>query len=444
MGPAVAADPVGYRHRAVIEPAHSEGAVVHIHPAHPALGQIGGRAQVEAAAGADPGPQVLAHIDAAGPAGGLAVGDRAVQLVGRVPGLAGQRSEDLPVGGAGVGQGRGQVTADLGVQGGQGVVGHGREHVVLDVVVHVRVQEPEDGVHVHGAGVEPVVQHVLSEPGVLGEPEEHHQPEAVHAGQADVEQRHRRPSRQGPGARPDQHRRERPGLPHHPAPVRAGDEVLDIAVEPAGRVPENPHRLGRRRPQPQEGGGQHPPAGGPGEGDLGVAAHHDGVGVMAGVGPAPQGRLPQHHEGGQVVDGVVEPSGPESGAVAHLVPAGVGRPSVQGPVGGEGRDGPPRAQSQPGQGAGSGQQTQPQEGVDRGPAVGADGELVQAVGVDGGPVPLGLDQAPGRGPLGFGPADAVVPAVGDGSGLGHGDSPVSVTAAAGRIRGRGGRARPRL
>ena len=60
--------------------------------------------------------------------------------------------EDLAVRGDGVGQRRRQLVADLVVQRRERVVGHAREHVVLDVVVHVQVEEPEHRVHEHGAG----------------------------------------------------------------------------------------------------------------------------------------------------------------------------------------------------------------------------------------------------------------------------------------------------
>ena len=50
---------------------------------------------------------------------------------------------------------------------------------MLDVVVHVQVQEPEDRIHEHRAGRVSVVEHVLSQTGVLGDAEEHDEPRAV-------------------------------------------------------------------------------------------------------------------------------------------------------------------------------------------------------------------------------------------------------------------------
>ena len=51
----------------------------------------------------------------------------------------------------------------------QRVIRHQREHVVLDVVVHVPVEKPVDRIHVHRAAVEPMIEHVLRQPGMLGD-----------------------------------------------------------------------------------------------------------------------------------------------------------------------------------------------------------------------------------------------------------------------------------
>ena len=47
------------------------------------------------------------------------------------------------------------------------MVGHEREHVVLDVVIHVPVDEPADRIHVNRPAVEAVVQNILGQAGVL-------------------------------------------------------------------------------------------------------------------------------------------------------------------------------------------------------------------------------------------------------------------------------------
>ena len=58
----------------------------------------------------------------------------------------------------------------------QGVEGHQRKHVMLDVVVHVPVQKPVNWVHIYRAAVQPVVEDVLGKAGVLGISVDNHQP----------------------------------------------------------------------------------------------------------------------------------------------------------------------------------------------------------------------------------------------------------------------------
>ena len=61
----------------------------------------------------------------------------------------------------------GQVVPDRRVKLGQPVVGHHREHVVFDMVVHVPVNEPAHRVHVDGARVQPMVGDVVGQPAML-------------------------------------------------------------------------------------------------------------------------------------------------------------------------------------------------------------------------------------------------------------------------------------
>src|SRR5690242_7324872 len=75
------------------------------------------------------------------------------------------------------------------------------------------------------------------------------------------------------------------------------------------------------------------------DGDFGVAADDDGVGMVTGVGPTPDGGFAHDHEGGDFIEGVVEKVGFEGGAVGGFVPAGVGGGGVDGAVDGEGEDG---------------------------------------------------------------------------------------------------------
>lgn len=71
---------------------------------------------------------------------------------------------------------------------GQGMVGDEREHVVLNVVVHVPVEKAIERVGQEGSRVETVVEDVLGKAGVLGQSEERHKPGSEEVGQSDEEE----------------------------------------------------------------------------------------------------------------------------------------------------------------------------------------------------------------------------------------------------------------
>ena len=85
--------------------------------------------------------------------------------------------------------GGGEIVFDRGVQVGQAVVGHHREHVVFDVVIHVPIDETADAVHVNGTAVEPVVDYVIGEARVLQNPRHDVMPSAIKARQTDEHER---------------------------------------------------------------------------------------------------------------------------------------------------------------------------------------------------------------------------------------------------------------
>ena len=88
-------------------------------------------------------------------------------MISGVPDLLENGRNDFTPGGKKARIGRGTVVLDGGMQLRQGVIGHQRKHVVLDVVVHVPVQIAVDPAHIHGAAVETVIEHVLGQTGVL-------------------------------------------------------------------------------------------------------------------------------------------------------------------------------------------------------------------------------------------------------------------------------------
>ena len=330
-------------------------------------------------------------------------------VVGRILPLAAQRGEDPPVGADRGSIRRGQVLLDLLVEGRQRVVGHRREDVMLDVVVHVGVQEPQERVQVHRAGVVAMVEHVLSQARVLHGPEEHHEPGPVEGGQPDVQRGHDGTDGHAPRRGAGQHCDVGPRLPLELGQLVGRNEVTGVVVDTARGVLESaPHRLGQQRHRQvhTQHGAQRAR---PGKHDLGVAPHDDGVGVVADVRPAPQGGLAQQHERRDVVDGVVEPLGPERGAVAALVPARVARAAVERAVGHEGGHRPPSAESAEGQVAEDGQQAEPHDRVAGRPGVVADLQGPQPLTVDGWTEPLRLDKTPLDGKRRVPPGKGVVP-----------------------------------
>ncbi len=44
------------------------------------------------------------------------------------------------------------------------MIGHQREHVVLDVIVHVPVNEAAERIEIHSSAVQPVINDVFGEP----------------------------------------------------------------------------------------------------------------------------------------------------------------------------------------------------------------------------------------------------------------------------------------
>ncbi len=78
-------------------------------------------------------------------------------------------------------------------------------------------------------------------------------------------------------------------------------------------------------------------------GDLGIAPDDDGVGVVAGMTPAPGHRIAHQHEAGDLVDDIVHPARAEGGAMAAFVPARVAGGAVEHAVDEEERHAPPGA-----------------------------------------------------------------------------------------------------
>ena len=63
--------------------------------------------------------------------------------------------------------------------------GNRREKVVLQMIVHVPVEKPKDGIHVDRPAIESVIEDVLGETGVLGGREKDTESRPVNGGQSD-------------------------------------------------------------------------------------------------------------------------------------------------------------------------------------------------------------------------------------------------------------------
>ena len=100
----------------------------------------------------------------------------AFDVVGGIFHLPENGGKDLAPGGKNRGIGRRTVGFDDRMQLGQRMIRHEREHVVLEMVIHVPVDEAADRVHVNRAAVEAMVQDILSQPGVLRGVVDDHQP----------------------------------------------------------------------------------------------------------------------------------------------------------------------------------------------------------------------------------------------------------------------------
>ena len=198
---------------------------------------------------------------------------------------------------------RRQVVLDHLMQPGQRVIRHHREHVVLDVVVHVPVDEAADRVHEHGAAVEPVVGDVVGKPAMLQQPGHAHGARrrrgaagrsASAAGSTPWRSparssRHRSPSRCGRRGSPS-------GCSISGMKVFSSALMLPNALRTmsliACQASRMPKKLSTTRSEVRR----------PHDGDFGIAADDDRVGVVARMAPAPGDRIAHDHEAGDLID----------------------------------------------------------------------------------------------------------------------------------------------
>ena len=265
-------------------------------------------------------------------------------------------SPSTPATGLGAGRevGRAKALDRLGKawNGTIGNIRHHREHVVFEVIVGIPREEGQDRVQQHGAGIEPMVANVVGQAGVLGDRIEDDDPGAKYAREEDEQDRQ-------PALGGDRNHGHRGVTAEKPARVAHYLRVLALRHEMPGHLRpaaegglDHAAHVDADVPQTQELAGQPRQIGGPWHLDFGIGAGGLGVGVVEAVRPTVEDRLPDRQEAGGPIDGLVEPSIAEWGAVATLVRDELGeheqrRVEKKGgnrPVGspGQGGDGPAR------------------------------------------------------------------------------------------------------
>ena len=212
--------------------------------------------------------------------------------------------------------GCGTVVLHDGMQPGQRVIRHQREHMVLNVVVHVPVQITVDPAHVHRAAVEPVIEHILSQTRVLRVSVSDQQPGAEQIRQPYQQQGKdaAAPDRQPNDDKVDGDIYAGPAInlgklylgnvrfflgKHAPQGMQGNlREILPIHLEVEER---HDHALQVRWAR---------------DSDLRVTADDNGVAVVTGVTPAPEDGLPHDHERRNFIESVIHPIRLERGTVA--------------------------------------------------------------------------------------------------------------------------------
>ena len=228
---------------------------------------------------------------------------------------------------------------------------------------------------------------------MLRQPEQVGQPRAIQAWQADKHQWQpavliqRQSDHQGVNHQPD------PRRAHHCRPFRLRNKALLFVIhtpgcmaqyraqgiEPMGQIEQaqrHAHQTWWTRLD-----------------DFRIAPHHDSVGVMTGMAPAPDMRLEQAHEAGDLIHRIVHPAGFERRAVAHFMPARIGGGAIQHPVGNKkwhtGPGAPEPVATEPG----CQQRQNPQRGVTQGRAIATLHQFLEALAGDRALIPAGRDQA---------------------------------------------------
>ena len=192
---------------------------------------------------------------------------------------------------------------------------------MLQVVVHVPVDESTEGIHVDRSAIQPVVEDILGKTGMLGSIVNDHQPCPEKMWNDEEENREPSVPCQSDGNDPQIQGKDDPGVTKDFGKLALGNKgalvrgdvsegVMDHTREIAVIIAkiEETSKMGRQIRRTWNL-------------DLRIPTHDDGIAMVAGVAPAPDNGFTHHHEGSNLVKSIVHPVGLESGPVSCLVPA---------------------------------------------------------------------------------------------------------------------------
>ena len=204
--------------------------------------------------------------------------------------------DDLPPSGQQIGVGFRAIAFHHFMKFWQGMIRNQGEHVMLDMVVHVPIKEAVHRIHQDRPTIQAVIEDVLGEPGVLGQPVDQHQPRPEEMRQTDEHQRQNtaRPDRQCDGGQINEQVAPRPQ--EYFGKLALWDELLLVFRHRSEGMHQQSTKVSRIGRQAEGRLDQAIDVRRAGDCDFGITTHDDGVTVVAVVAPAPDGGFPHHHE----------------------------------------------------------------------------------------------------------------------------------------------------
>ena len=279
---------------------------------------------------------------------------------------------------------------------------------MLEMEVHVPIEEPVNEIHFHRAAIEPVVQHILRkarvlrvavdrrEPGAIevrAENEEEWKPCAIIEAQAN----HARVD-QGVDPRAEENLRvfrfrQVCGLFRRNPPEAMKRDVFTIASEciEVNELEKQSLDVWRARDM-----------------NFGVASHDDRIAMVARMAPPPWHGFTHDHKGGNLVEQVVQPIRLESRAVPGLVPTGIRGRGVKHAVNHQWKNRPPTRPPRPRPQPGCKDKPEIDQAVANGRPVLASQKLTHFVLGNRRGIPIGFGEPESHGALGFGSGETIV------------------------------------